>query len=381
MMFPNLGSCFFFILFAALCGFPTISKAVGIQLGGAPSSENRFGFFIFGDSYVDVGNNNYINTTSDFQANFPPYGESFFPVATGRFTDGRNIPDFLGEYANLPLLPPYLDPHNDLYDYGVNFASGGGGALALSHQEQALGLQTQMKFFKRVDKSLRKKLGNARTQSFFSNSVFLFNFGGNDYLNPFDISYDIFKTIDAQEQYVNMVIGNITMALKEVYKHGGRKFGLMGVPPLGYMPSSRLKKSAQFFEEASSIARLHNKLLPIALHKLSKQLKEFKYAFADTHTLLLQRILNPLQYGFKVVDTACCGSDEFRGVYNCGRKLGSLPFTHCKNLEDHMFFDSFHPTEKVFKQLAEQMWSGGLEVVKPYNFKQLFEYEPTLASE
>ena len=97
MMFPNLGSCFFFILFAALCGFPTISKAVGIQLGGAPSSENRFGFFIFGDSYVDVGNNNYINTTSDFQANFPPYGESFFPVATGRFTDGRNIPDFLGE--------------------------------------------------------------------------------------------------------------------------------------------------------------------------------------------------------------------------------------------------------------------------------------------
>ena len=73
----------------------------------------------------------------------------------------------------------------------------------------------------------------------------------------------------------------------------------MGVPPLGYMPSSRLKKSAQFFEEASSIARLHNKLLPIALHKLSKQLKEFKYAFADTHTLLLQRILNPLQYGNK----------------------------------------------------------------------------------
>ena len=144
----------------------------------------------------------------------------------------------------MPLLPPYLDPHNDLYDYGVNFASGGGGALALSHQEQvpfksiklssflfqsieciniltlidfqALGLQTQMKFFKRVDKSLRKKLGNARTQSFFSNSVFLFNFGGNDYLNPFDISYDIFKTIDAQEQYVNMVIGNITMALKVI---------------------------------------------------------------------------------------------------------------------------------------------------------------------
>lgn len=373
MKFPNLGICFFILFTAA-------SEAARIQLAGIPSSENRFGFFIFGDSYVDAGNNNYINTTSDFQANFPPYGESFFQIPTGRFTDGRNIPDFLGEYANLPLLPPYLDPQNDLYDYGANFASGGGGALALSHQEQAIGLQTQLKFFKKVEKSLRKKLGNARSQSFLSNSVFLFNFGGNDYLNPFDISYDIFKTIEAQEQYVNMVIGNITTAIKEVYKYGGRKFGLLAVPPLGYMPSSRLKKSAQFFEEASSIARIHNKLLPIALEKLSKQLKGFKYTVADVHTLLLQRILNPSKYGFKIVDTACCGSDEFRGVYNCGRKFGALPFTHCENLEDHMFFDSFHPTQKVFKQLAEEFWSGDAEIVKPLNFKQLFQYEPTLGT-
>lgn len=71
-----------------------------------------------------------------------------------------------------------------------------------------------MKFFKNVMKSLRKKLGNASAQTLISNSVFLFNFGGNDYLNPFDISYDIFNTSSAQEQFVNMVVGNITIALK-----------------------------------------------------------------------------------------------------------------------------------------------------------------------
>lgn len=70
------------------------------------------------------------------------------------------------------------------------------------------------------------------------------------------------------------------------------------------MPSSRLKKSAQFFEEASSIARIHNKLLPIALEKLSKQLKGFKYTVADVHTLLLQRILNPSKYGNRLYSTA-----------------------------------------------------------------------------
>lgn len=78
-----------------------------------------------------------------------------------------------------------------------------------------------MEFFRKVEKSLKNKLGHARSKSFLSNSVFLFNFGGNDYLNPFDISYDIFKTIEAQEQFVNMVVGNITIAIKVISHNNG----------------------------------------------------------------------------------------------------------------------------------------------------------------
>ncbi|KAG6605294.1 GDSL esterase/lipase 1, partial [Cucurbita argyrosperma subsp. sororia] len=305
MKLPNLGFCcfffFFFILFAFQTASPTFPEASTIPL------PNCFAFFLFGDSYVDAGNNNYINTTADFQANFPPYGETFFHLPTGRFTDGRTIPDFLAEYAGLPLIPPYLDPHTDFYDNGVNFASSGSGALVESHEGSAIGLQTQMKFFKKVMKSLRKKLGNASAQTLISNSVFLFNFGGNDYLNPFDISYDIFNTSSAQERFVNMVVGNITIALKTLNRY-------------------------------------------------------------------------KLDEGFKVAETACCGSGAFRGIYNCGRNVEGLPFTHCDNLEDYVFFDSFHPTEKLFKQLAELIWSGDAQIVKPYNFKQLFEYDSMLAS-
>ena len=53
--------------------------------------------FIFGDSILDAGNNNYINTTTDFQANSWPYGETFFKYSTGRPSDGRLIPDFIGK--------------------------------------------------------------------------------------------------------------------------------------------------------------------------------------------------------------------------------------------------------------------------------------------
>lgn len=53
--------------------------------------------FVFGDSIFDPGNNNYINTITDAQANFPPYGETFFKYPTGRWCDGRVVPDFIGK--------------------------------------------------------------------------------------------------------------------------------------------------------------------------------------------------------------------------------------------------------------------------------------------
>lgn len=52
--------------------------------------------FIFGDSIVDTGNNNYINTNPIAQANYAPYGQSFFRYPTGRWSDGRVVPDFFG---------------------------------------------------------------------------------------------------------------------------------------------------------------------------------------------------------------------------------------------------------------------------------------------
>lgn len=53
-------------------------------------------FFVFGDSLVDHGNNNYLVTTA--RADSPPYGIDF-PThqPTGRFSNGLNIPDFISQ--------------------------------------------------------------------------------------------------------------------------------------------------------------------------------------------------------------------------------------------------------------------------------------------
>lgn len=162
----------FIIIIYCLVSFPSLLIPINCYEYDHLSLPNRqeYGLFIFGDSLFDAGNNNYINTTTDFQANFWPYGESFFDSPTGRFSDGRLIPDFIGistyicwkfsfflfytwnwinsldlilfhywsvtaEYANLPLIPTFLPSNKHRqFTYGVNFASGGAGALAATHQ-------------------------------------------------------------------------------------------------------------------------------------------------------------------------------------------------------------------------------------------------------
>jgi hypothetical protein len=84
---------------------------------------------VFGDSTVDAGNNNFIPTVAT--GNFPPYGRDFDRgVATGRFSNGRLVTDFLSEAFGLPSsVPAYLDPGYtiDQLATGVSFASGGTG--------------------------------------------------------------------------------------------------------------------------------------------------------------------------------------------------------------------------------------------------------------
>ncbi|KAM7526660.1 hypothetical protein LguiA_016562 [Lonicera macranthoides] len=87
-------------------------------------------FFVFGDSLVDNGNNNYLVTSA--RADAPPYGIDY-PThrPTGRFSNGLNIPDLisqhLGSEATLPYLSPELTGQKLLV--GANFASAGIGIL------------------------------------------------------------------------------------------------------------------------------------------------------------------------------------------------------------------------------------------------------------
>lgn len=52
-------------------------------------------YFIFGDSLVDNGNNNQLQSLA--RANYLPYGIDFPGGPTGRFSNGKTTVDVIGE--------------------------------------------------------------------------------------------------------------------------------------------------------------------------------------------------------------------------------------------------------------------------------------------
>lgn len=86
--------------------------------------------FVFGSSLVDNGNNNFLQN-SKAKADYFPYGIDFPYGPSGRFTNGKNVIDLLGDQLKLPLIPTFADPSTKgtKIIHGVNYASGASGIL------------------------------------------------------------------------------------------------------------------------------------------------------------------------------------------------------------------------------------------------------------
>ncbi|CAK9324761.1 unnamed protein product [Citrullus colocynthis] len=336
--------------------------------------QNHVPLFVFGDSIVDTGNNNYINTVPIAQSNYPPYGQTFFKYSSGRWSDGRVIPDFFAEYANLPLLLPYLFPWNKRYIDGINFASGGAGALHQINRGLVISLKTQARSFKEVERILRKKLGKTQAKTLLSKGVYLISIGTNDY-RTFASDSNLFDSYSTEE-YVDLVIGNLTSVIKEIHKKGGRKFVALNLWSFSHVPAVLEAVASQGkyarLEQLNQLVELHNKQLYEALQKLTTKLEGFRYSYADSYKVFKEITTNPAKYGFKEVKDACCGSGKYRGIQSCGGKGDVKEYELCGNPKEHLFFDSNHGSDRAYQILAEMMWNGDSNTSSPVNVKSLF---------
>ncbi|KAK4355236.1 hypothetical protein RND71_024207 [Anisodus tanguticus] len=326
--------------------------------------------YMFGDSLIDVGNNNYF--VSIIIANFP-YNGVDYPGGkpTGRFCNGKNTADFLAEKLGIPTPPPYLADKNNQFPKGVSFASGGAGVFNTTNGDiisKALHFSQQVQFFSFVQQRLVKQLGSDGAMKQLSKSLFVIVIGSNDIINYFKSDSKLPKATPPQ-QYVDQMVSILQSQLKKLHGLGARKFVITAVGSVGCIPLLRYQSannSGECSQQANFWADKYNQQLKSMLQGLKAELKDINYSFFDTYNLLLNVIQNPATYGFSEVKAACCGFGRL------GAKLPCTPLAlFCSNRSNHVFWDRYHPTEAADRVIINTVFDGTNQYVFPLNVKQL----------
>ncbi|XP_062077686.1 GDSL esterase/lipase At5g55050 [Humulus lupulus] len=327
--------------------------------------------YVFGDSLVDVGNNNHL-ALSLAKANFPHNGIDFpGKKPTGRFCNGRNAADFLAEKVGLPSSPPYLSlvykKNTALFINGTSFASGGAGIFNGTDEvyRQSLPLTKQVEYYSTVHDKQVQQLGSTRAEQHFSKSLFTIVIGSNDLFGYFGSSK--LRNRTTPEEYVDKMIVTLKEQLKRLHSYGARKFVMIGIGPIGCCPAQRRKSSSgDCFQEMNDWAIKYNDGLKSTLRELKSELNNINYSYFETYDVLNNLVQHPASYGFTEVKSACCGLGKFKSEVPC------LPIAkYCSNRRDHVFWDLYHPTEATHSILSDYIFDGPPKYIFPLSVKQL----------
>uniref|UniRef100_A0A0D9WQG8 SGNH hydrolase-type esterase domain-containing protein n=1 Tax=Leersia perrieri TaxID=77586 RepID=A0A0D9WQG8_9ORYZ len=307
----------------------------------ANPARNISAIFIFGDSTVDPGNNNNRLTLS--KANFPPYGQDFpGGLATGRFSNGKAMGDMIASRLGVKeLIPPYLGDGLQLDDLltGVAFASGGSGYDPLTS--------------KITKEKLRTLVGEETMTQVVSEALYFTSMGGNDLVNNY------FLIPFKQDQYnlssyVDFLISSAVNFTLQLNQMGAKRIGYFGIPPVGCSPSQIIlgghpsKECDQIRNQASE---LFNSKMKMEIDRLNAEQNIYglNLAYIDFYSYLLQLTQQPEFYGFKEAAEGCCGSTLFDA------SIFIAYHTPCSNVLDYIYWDGFHPTEKAYRTVVDNV--------------------------
>ncbi|KAF6160588.1 hypothetical protein GIB67_019528 [Kingdonia uniflora] len=341
--------------------------------------ENSGASFVFGDSLVDAGNNNYLSTLS--KADSQPNGIDFTASGgnpTGRFTNGRTIADIVVEELGLPSYAiPFLAPNTTgrAILNGVNYASGGGGIMNQTGRifVNRLSMDIQIDYFNITRKQIDKLLGPTKAREFLmKKAIMSLTVGSNDFLNNYllpviSVGERISENPDA---FVNTVITTLRGQLTRLYKMDARKFVVGNVGPIGCIPYQKIinqLKDDQCVELPNKLANQYNARLKDLLMELNENLPGATFVHANVYELVMDVMINYAKYGFKTASSACCSTGgQFAGIIPCG-PASSL----CGDRSKYVFWDAYHPSEAANLIIAKKLVDGDTKYMTPINLRQL----------
>ncbi|KAL6658147.1 hypothetical protein ACP70R_003733 [Stipagrostis hirtigluma subsp. patula] len=349
-------------------------SGVGSALVAGAASPQAPAMFVFGDSLVDSGNNNFLRTLA--KANFYPYGVDFAGGATGRFSNGKTVVDAICDLLNLAYPPAYTTPGLAGAGLlgGANYASAGGGILDESGRflGERYSLEQQVLNFEDNLDEMRKTMQGDDMAEYLAKSIVMMVIGSNDYINNYlrpPLYSSSFRY--TPEQFADLLLNHYTRQILALRSLGLRKFVLASLGPLGCIPNQRvlgLALPGRCDDRANRAVGFFNRGLLALVEQLNAGDRSDGaiFVFGNVYDAIQDVLDNPGTHGFEVVDRACCGVGRNAGVVSC------LPLSApCSRRRGHVFWDAFHPTEAVNLVLAGKAYAGAAQDMYPVNLKRL----------
>ncbi|XP_047316987.1 GDSL esterase/lipase APG-like [Impatiens glandulifera] len=351
-----MGPFFFFLLL--------LSIVVGT--GNAQDSTTLVPAIItFGDSAVDVGNNDYLATI--FKADYPPYGRDFAnEKPTGRFCNGKLATDLTADTLGFQTYPPaYLSPEasGKKLLIGANFASAASGyddkTAYLSH---AISLSQQLEYYKEYQGKLAAVAGEEKAASILKEALYLVSFGSSDFIQNYYVNPWLYK-VYTPDQYSSYLVTIFSGFIKDLYGLGARRIGVTSLPPLGCLPATITLFG---FHQDGCVERLNtdakgfNNKVKSEASSLKKQLGGLKIAIFDIYTPLYNLVKSPSDHGFAEARRGCCGTGtvETTSLLCNPKSIGT-----CSNATEYVFWDAVHPSEAANQVLADSLLLEGIELI------------------
>ncbi|KAL5221335.1 hypothetical protein ABZP36_026048 [Zizania latifolia] len=404
-----------------------VAMAPRALMATAPKQQLAPCMYIFGDSLVDNGNNNYVLSLA--RANYRPYGIDFTGGPPGRFTNGLTVVDVLAELLGFspPLIPAYAMARPSDFARGLNFASGAAGIRPETGNNlgRHYPLSEQVEHFRAA---VREMGPSGAAPERLGRCIFYVGMGSNDYLNNYFMP-GYYTTAQAYDPpaYAAALLQDYSRQLADLYALGARKFTIAGVGQIGCIPyelarindqqepaagrptptnnnnnnnnsgigisvggitltigaggrrggagrrpanaSSSGRNGAGCNDRINSAIAIFNKGLLSMVKRFNRgqQLPGAKFVFLDTVQTGKALAANAAAYGFTVLDRGCCGVGRNNGQITC------LPLQRpCNDRSKYIFWDAFHPTEAANRIYAAKAFNSTSSAdAYPINISQL----------
>ncbi|CAA2964716.1 GDSL esterase lipase At4g28780-like [Olea europaea subsp. europaea] len=338
----------------------------------APPVEGARAFFVFGDSLVDNGNNNYLVTYA--RADSPPYGIDYpSHRPTGRFSNGYNIPDLISQYLGAESTLPYLSPElrGQRLLVGANFASAGIGILNDTGIQFAniIRIFKQLEFLQVYQTRVTALIGAEETQRLVNGALVLITLGGNDFVNNYFYTPVTARRLQySLQDFSRYLISEYKKILTRLYELGARRVLVTGTGPLGCVPAELAQRSlnGECAVEPQRASEIFNPLLVQMVRDLNQEIGSDVFVAVNTMQMQNNFINNPQTYGFITSKIACCGQGPYNGLGIC-TPASSL----CPNRDLYAFWDAFHPSEKANKIIVKTILSGSQNYMFPMNLSTI----------